>query len=272
MTASGEQIIAAVIQMNSDNQRDKNLAKAESLLSKAAAAGAGIALLPENFSFMGENEAEKRAVVENENDSVVLDFLMQQAQKHDMLILGGSTPLAGPNNSIRNSLPAILPDGSIAAIYDKMHLFDVDLPDGKYAESDLITAGSAPATATMGPWNIGMSICYDLRFPELYRHYSSIGCNIMVVPAAFTVPTGKAHWRPLLRARAIENQCYVMAAGQHGSHPGDRKTWGHSMIVDPWGEVVARIKVDEGLAIAQLKLGFVDEVRAKLPALKHRRM
>lgn len=267
-----DQITAAVIQLTSGNQRDANLAKAESLLAQAAAAGATLALLPENFSFMGSDDAQKRAVVENEEDSEVLQFLQQQAERHSMLILGGTTPLAAPEAAVRNAMAAVQPDGSIAAIYDKMHLFDVNLPDEQYLESELIKAGGSPASVASGPWKIGMSICYDLRFPELYRHYSSEGCNILAVPAAFTVPTGKAHWKTLLRARAIENQCYVLAAGQSGTHPGGRRTWGHSMIIDPWGEVIARIKTDEGLAIAQLRLEFVDQVRSRMPALQHRRM
>lgn len=267
-----DHITAAVIQLNSGNRRDNNLARTESLLSEAAAAGVTLALLPENFSYMGADDAEKRDMVESENDSVVLAFLQQQAKRHNMLILGGTTPLAAADGGIRNAMAAVFSDGSIATIYDKMHLFDVNLPDEKYIESEMITAGEAPAMVASGPWKIGMSICYDLRFPELYRHYSSAGCNILAVPAAFTVPTGKAHWKTLLRARAIENQCYVLAAGQTGTHPGDRRTWGHSMIIDPWGEVIARIKADEGLAIAQLKLEFVEQVRSRLPALQHRRM
>lgn len=267
-----DSITAAVIQLNSNNRRDTNLARAESLLAEASAAGATLVLLPENFSFMGADEAEKRAMAEPEESAVVLGFLQQQARRHGMLILGGSTPLAGPAGTIRNAMPAILPDGAIAAIYDKMHLFDVNLPDEQYLESELVSAGNSPATVCSGPWKIGMSICYDLRFPELYRHYSAIGCNILAIPAAFTVPTGKAHWQVLLQARAIENQCYLLAAGQSGTHPGGRKTWGHSMIIDPWGEVIAEIGTNEGLAIASLRLGFVAQVRSRMPALQHRRM
>ncbi|MDQ6986792.1 MAG: nitrilase-related carbon-nitrogen hydrolase, partial [Mariprofundaceae bacterium] len=157
------------------------------------------------------------------------------------------------------------PDGSRIGGYDKMHLFDVDVDGESYRESDVFRAGKEPASFKAEDWLVGLSICYDVRFPELYRHYSASGCNMLTVPSAFTVPTGRAHWQTLLRARAIENQCYVLAAGQCGMHPGGRRTWGHSMIIDPWGEVMAQSQEREGVIAADLSKELLHSIRNQFP-------
>ncbi len=222
---------------------------------------------------MGADESEKLSVAEEKNSSSILAYLSNQARKHGIIIIGGTVPLKGSSNGkIRNSCPVFSAEGELIALYDKMHLFDADLNGKEYYESATVEAGAAPESASIDGWKIGLSICYDLRFPELYRHYSSIGCNMLTIPAAFTVPTGKAHWEVLLRARAIENQAYVIAAGQSGMHPGDRKTWGHSMIIDPWGDILATLGDEEGIITAELSHSKVKKIRAALPALKHRRV
>jgi len=264
---------AAAIQLCSGSDHDSNLKRCSELLARAADKGCEFALLPENFSFMGKDESEKIAIAENPSDSQTLSFLSNQAEIHQMFIVGGTVALKGPEkNRIRNTSPVFSSTGELLALYDKIHLFDVDLGTEKHCESDSVTAGREPVNVKSGPWKIGLSICYDLRFPELYRSYSSSGCNLLTVPAAFTVPTGEAHWESLLRARAIENQAYVIAAGQCGTHPGNRKTWGHSMIVDPWGEVVTSLNNGEGVVSAELSLNKVNELRQALPALQHRRI
>jgi len=263
----------AAIQLCSGQDQAANLATAASLIEQAAGKGCELILLPENFSFMGGSDTDKIAVAESQEESAVIAFLAGQARKHRIAIIGGTVPLKSEGGQkVRNSCPVFSPRGELIACYDKMHLFDVSLPDEQYRESDTVEAGAIPEAVAFDAWKVGLSICYDLRFPELYRHYSSIGCNIMTVPAAFTVPTGRAHWETLLRARAIENQTFVMAAGQCGTHPGGRKTWGHSMIVDPWGEVMAMLNNEEGLITAELSLSNLHKIREALPALKHRRI
>jgi len=268
-----ESIRAACIQLNSGDRQDDNLERTAQLIARAASQGCSLLLLPENFSFMGGKERDKLAIAENRDDSSTIRFLANQAKEHGINIVGGTLPLqTGDVGKVRNSCPVLSDTGELIACYDKMHLFDVSLPDESYRESDTVEAGATPESVDIGDWKAGLSVCYDLRFPELYRHYSSIGCNILTVPAAFTVPTGRAHWETLLRARAIENQAYVLAAGQCGTHPGGRKTWGHSMIIDPWGDVVATLSDEEGIITAELSLGSLSRIREALPALNHRRL
>jgi len=268
-----ESIRAACIQLNSGDRQNDNLERTAQLIGRAVSQGCSLLLLPENFSFMGGKERDKLAIAENRDDSSTIRFLADQAKEHGVTIVGGTLPLqTGDAGRVRNSCPVLSDSGELVACYDKMHLFDVSLPDESYRESDTVEAGATPESVDIGDWKMGLSVCYDLRFPELYRHYSSIGCNILTVPAAFTVPTGRAHWEILLRARAIENQCYVLAAGQCGTHPGGRRTWGHSMIIDPWGEVIATAIGDEEIVAAELSLVELTRVRHALPALTHRRM
>jgi len=267
-----ETLRAACIQMNSTDDKSANLLQAASLLEKAAGQGACLALLPENFACMAANDAGRQAAAEDESDSYVLDFLAEQAAKLGMTVIGGSVLLrGGDGEKLRNASVVFNASGERLAVYDKMHLFDIELEGESYRESDSIQPGKLPQIAHLEGWDVGLSICYDLRFPELYRHYSASGCQLLTVPAAFTVPTGKAHWKTLLRARAIENQCYVMAAGQWGTHPGGRRTWGHSMIIDPWGEVLERRKEGDAVLVADLTQRNLESVRSRLPALKHRR-
>lgn len=263
---------AACIQMNSVADVSINLLRAGELLQDAAEQGVKLALLPENFAFMGANDAAKFAVAETENDSHVLGFLSEKAASLGISIIGGSVLLRGcEDGRLRNTSVAFSAEGKKLASYDKMHLFDVDLDGESYRESDLICPGNTAVDTRFGGWCVGLSICYDLRFSELYRHYSQAGCELLSIPSAFTVPTGKAHWETLLRARAIENQCYVMAAGQWGKHPGGSYTWGHSMIIDQWGEVMATQADGDGVIIADLSRSRLQSIRRMLPVLTHRR-
>lgn len=264
---------AACVQLCSGSDRQANLDTAARLIGEAVKQGAEMALLPENFAFMGDTEADKREAAEPEAQSVVLAFLSEQARQHGILLIGGTLLLHGSGGRLRNASPAHLPDGRLAAIYDKIHLFDVALPEEQHAESALVTPGDSLAMVDHAGWRVGLSVCYDLRFPELYRRYAADGCSVLTVPAAFTVPTGRAHWETLLRARAIENQCYVLAAGQCGSHPGNRRTWGHSMIVDPWGTVLDELgETEEGVIVAPLSESFLQDLRRRMPVLAHRRL
>jgi len=268
-----ESILASCIQLTAGDDLQSNLNHAASLIGEAATTGSQLVLLPENFSFMGATEEAKLDVAEPQESSSVLAFLSEQARLHKIAIIGGSVLLKYTgNNRIRNCCPVFSAQGKLLAYYDKIHLFDAVLPNEKYSESNMVEPGSQPKMVELDDWKLGLSICYDLRFPELYRHYSAHGCNIITVPSAFTVSTGKAHWETLLRARAIENECYLLAAGQRGNHPGGRKTWGHSLIISPWGEVLASLEEGEGIITAELSLKKLKSVREALPVLNHRRL
>ncbi len=269
-----DSIRVSCAQLNSGDDLQTNLSRTANLIAESAAAGSRLILLPENFSFMSADEKAKLDIAEPEEASSILAFLSKQARLHNITIIGGSVLLNQSRNSkIRNCCPVFSRQGELVAHYDKMHLFDALLPNEAYNESHTVEAGSQPTIVELEDnWKIGLSICYDLRFPELYRHYSAHGCNILSVPAAFTVPTGKEHWETLLRTRAIENQSYVIASGQCGTHPGSRETWGHSMIIDPWGEVLAGMNNEEGYITADLSLDRITEIRSTLPALNHRRI
>ncbi len=260
----------AVVQMVSSDVLADNLAHAGSLLAQAAAGGAQLALLPENFALMGRNEKAKLAIMEMDGDGPIQSWLAAQAQRLGLWLIGGSIPLAAPDGRCHAACLAFDPAGQRQARYDKIHLFDVDLAGGEsYRESRTIAPGSTPVAVTT-PWGqLGLSICYDLRFPELYRSY--VGAELLVVPSAFTQQTGAAHWEYLLRARAIENQAYVLAADQGGLHQNGRQTFGGSMIIDPWGQVLARMDLGEGVALAQVDMEFLRRCRSNLPALQHRR-
>ena len=260
----------AVVQMVSSDVLADNLAHAGSLLAQAAAGGAQLALLPENFALMGHDEKAKLAVMEMDGDGPIQSWLAAQAQRLGLWLIGGSIPLAAPDGRCYAACLTFDPAGQRQARYDKIHLFDVDLAGGEsYRESRTIAPGSAPVAVTT-PWGqLGLSICYDLRFPELYRSYA--GAELLVVPSAFTQQTGAAHWECLLRVRAIENQAYVLAADQGGLHQNGRQTFGGSMIIDPWGQVLARMDLGEGIALAQVDMEFLRRCRSNLPALQHRR-
>ena len=258
--------------MCSGLDREANLAVAERLLSQAAEAGAELALLPETFVFMGGDETQKRQMAELQSESATLQFLSQQALKHQMTIVGGTLLLQGEGGRVRNACPVFDATGALLALYDKIHLFDMDYQGESYHESAWIEAGGEPAAIQLGGFKAGLSVCYDLRFPELFRAYVDAGCELLCNVAAFTALTGRAHWQTLLQARAIENQCYVLAAAQSGVHPDGRQTWGHSMIIDPWGEVLAELAEGEGIVVADVSMSRLEQVRQCLPALQHRRL
>ena len=273
---------AAVIQLSSQDNVARNLERVRALVGEAVRAGAQLIGLPENFAFMGE-EGQKQEVAESTGDAgappgVITTALVDVARSQGVWIVAGGMPEASgdPARPYNTSL-LLAPDGRIAARYRKIHLFDVDLPDGtKLLESGATRAGSDPVVSdvTVGATTakLGMTICYDVRFPELYRRLSTEGVRIVTVPAAFTLTTGKDHWHVLLRARAIENQVFVLAPAQHGKHPRGRTTYGKSLIVDPWGDVLAQCGEGEGFALASLDFASQDRVRASLPCLAHRRL
>jgi nitrilase len=247
-----------------------NLAQAQPLIARAAAEGAKLVLLPEYFGLMGARAGDKLAIAEQDGDGPQQAFLAAQARLHGITLIGGCVPIATADpGHVRSALLVYGPQGERIARYDKMHLFAFADGDEQYDEGRTIAPGEAPASFELPIGRVGLSICYDVRFPELYRALGDLA--LIVVPAAFTVPTGRAHWELLLRARAVENQCYVVAAAQGGIHPGGRATFGHSMLVDPWGEVVARCESGPGLAAGEVERERIERVRSKLPALRHRR-
>lgn len=264
---------AAAIQLNSGPIVSANLDAAAVQIEAAARAGAGLVVLPENFALMPGQESERREVMESPGDGAVQRFLSNQSRKHGLWLVGGTHPMPGSSPERMRSVSLLFDDkGQQVARYDKLHLFDVTLQNGEtYRESDIFEPGDSTVVTDTPVGRLGMSICYDLRFPELYRDLVSRGAEIIVVPSAFTATTGRAHWESLLRARAIENQVYLIAAAQGGFHANGRETWGHSMIVNPWGEVLASRATGAGCVVADIDLNFLRRVRSNLPALEHRR-
>jgi deaminated glutathione amidase len=265
----------AAIQMTSGHVVEDNLAVAAKLLREAKERGAEIACLPENFSFIGLRDADKLQVAEADGDGPVQRFLSATARALKLWILGGSTVIKGDDAShVTNTSLLIDADGKRVARYDKIHLFDVSIPGGneRYLESRHVTPGDAVVLADTPAGRLGMSVCYDMRFPELYRELVARGAEWLAMPAAFTVPTGRAHWETLLRARAIENLCYVVAPAQSGTHTSGRETYGDTLIVDYWGQVLARLTKGEGVITAEFDLAKQAEMRARFPALENRRL
>ncbi|HXQ64223.1 MAG TPA: carbon-nitrogen hydrolase family protein [Steroidobacteraceae bacterium] len=265
----------AAIQMTSGPDVAANLAVAGPLLAQARTAGATVALLPENFNFIGRRDADKRTVAEVFGSGATQDFLTHSAAALGLWIIAGTQPLAGPDKDgrVTNSTLVYDASGRCVARYDKIHLFDVDVPD-KPKESYRESAGVAPGREVVlidtPAGRVGLSVCYDVRFPELYRRLSAAGAEILVVPSAFTVPTGRAHWETLLRARAIENLCYVVAAAQSGVHPSGRETYGDSLIVDYWGRVLSRLPRGSGVITADIDRAAMATTRTGFPSLAHR--
>ena len=263
----------AALQTVSTPDVDRNLEAAARLIAQAARDGAELAALPEYFCLMGRRDADKLHVAEAPGVGPIQTFLAAQAKAHGLWLIGGTLPLrTDANDRVRNACCVYAPDGSLAARYDKMHLFRYDNGRESYDEARVLEAGDAAVAMQAGPLRIGLSICYDLRFPELYRRLCVPPCDLLSVPAAFTYTTGREHWELLLRARAVENQCYVIAAAQGGTHENGRRTWGHSMVVGPWGEVLAVQPEGEGVVLADLDLKRLLDVRQQLPALEHRRL
>lgn len=271
MTTPAWSFCVAAVQTVSGSDVARNLAQIEPLVAQAADAGAKLVLLPEYFGLMGVRATDKVAAAETDGDGPQQAFLARAAQRHGMYVVGGCVPIASADpKRVRSACLVYGPDGGRVARYDKMHLFAFSDGTERYDEAQTIEPGDR-AVAFDSPWGrIGLSICYDVRFPELYR---SLGDVVLVlVPSAFTVPTGKAHWSLLLRARAVENQCYVLAAAQGGTHASGRATYGHSMLVDPWGNVVSERDTGAGYIVGEVDAATLADVRRKLPALLHRRL
>jgi deaminated glutathione amidase len=265
----------AAIQMTSSHVVADNLSAAGLLLRQAKDSGAEIACLPENFSFIGLKDADKLQVAEADGEGIVQAFLSDTARKLNMWILGGTIVIKGDTSTrVANSSLLIDARGKRVARYDKIHLFDVTIPgrDEQYRESRHVTPGSETVIADTPVGRLGLSVCYDMRFPELYRELVSQGAEWLAMPAAFTVPTGRAHWETLLRARAIENLCYVVAPAQWGLHSSGRQTYGDSLIVDYWGQVLSRLAEGSGVITADIDLSSQAEARARFPALDNRRL
>ncbi len=264
----------AAVQMTSGTDVEANLDAATQLISKAAARGARLAVLPENFAFLAADEVSKLAVAESPDGGAVQSFLAEQARTHSIWLVGGTTPIRGREDN-RAFAASLLydPDGLCRARYDKIHLFDVGVPDAEesYRESATTIPGTMPVSFPAPFGRIGLSVSYDLRFPALFERLGSLGLDILSLPAAFTVPTGEAHWHILLRARAVESLCYVVAAAQYGEHAGGRRTYGHSMIVGPWGEILAEHPSGPGVVTADIDMIRLEGLRARFPALEHRR-
>jgi predicted amidohydrolase len=261
----------AAVQMISGPDVAANLATAGRLIAQAAAQGAQLVALPEYFPLIGAADADRLAARERVGEGPIQDFLAGAARKHGIWLVGGSIPTwADDPAKLRNTCLVFDDAGRLAARYDKIHLFGFAKGAERYDEAATIEPGIVPV-AFDSPWGrVGLGICYDLRFPELFRALGEL--DLLVLPAAFTDTTGRAHWELLLRARAVENQCYVVASAQGGQHPNGRVTHGNSMIVDPWGETLARLDKGEGVAVAELSAARLAEVRSSLPALQHRKL
>ncbi|MDP7038295.1 MAG: carbon-nitrogen hydrolase family protein [Myxococcota bacterium] len=267
-----ESINVAVIQLTCTENTQDNMEKVLRLSKQAIAAGAKLITLPENYGFLG-GEEEKLAHAQDIDDGPFIEPLRRLAQAHQVGILAGGLPeKTHTKDKVFNTAVFIAEDGSTLATYRKIHLFDIDLREASFKESSHVAAGDQTVVATFHGWKIGMSICYDLRFPELYRKLVQEGAQILCIPAAFTLHTGKDHWQPLIQCRAIENQAYVAAPAQFGRHSAKRASWGKSMLVDPWGTIIGQAKEAEGFALARFEKSYLDQVRQGLPALSHRRL
>ncbi|MEP7303108.1 MAG: carbon-nitrogen hydrolase family protein [Caldimonas sp.] len=262
----------AAVQMVSTPDVERNLDAARALVERAAAEGAGLVVLPEYFCLLGRSDRDKLAIAEAPGDGPIQRMLGEAARRHGVWLVGGTLPLAsGEDGRVMNANLVFSPAGEQVARYDKIHLFRYDNGREQYDEGRTLKAGSESVAFAAGALRVGLSVCYDLRFPELYRALMEPPCDLLCVPSSFTWPTGSAHWEILLRARAIENQCYVIAAAQGGRHENGRRTYGHSLIVDPWGEKLAELPEGEGVIVAELRRERIAEVRGQLPALEHRR-
>ena len=264
--------LAAALQLTSTPDPDLNFLAAEEQIDLAARRGAVLVGLPENFAFMGDDE--RRLELAPSLADRCSRFLVTMARRYQVTLLGGGFPVPAGENLTYNRAELVSPEGQLLARYDKIHLFDVDLPDGiTYRESATVRPGLElpPVVEVPGLCRIGLSICYDVRFPELYRHLAGAGADLLMVPAAFTAYTGKDHWQVLLQARAIENTASVLAPAQTGLHYGRRHTHGHALVIDPWGTVLADAGQAPGVAMAPVDTDHVRRVRNQMPSLQHRR-
>ena len=279
------ELVVGAVQMTSTEDVEANLERARELVRQAATFGAMLVGLPENFAYLGNDRDHRLAIAEPLPDpgtaktgptgatGPILGAMQELARATGTWLLLGGFPERGAGKKIRNSAVLLDPSGAVVSVYRKMHLFDVDVPGGRsFRESEAIESGGPPVVAET-PWGgLGLSICYDLRFPELYRALTAGGARMVAVPSAFTVETGKDHWHVLLRARAIENQVFLLAPAQFGVHGSNRSSYGHALVVDPWGVVLAECGDHEGLALARLDFDYQDRVRTALPVLTHRRV
>ncbi|MQR01600.1 carbon-nitrogen hydrolase family protein [Glaciimonas soli] len=261
----------AAIQMVATPQLEQNIVTARRLVGEAVQQGAQLVLLPEYWPIMGMQDSDKVGIAETPGSGQIQTFMAQLAREHKIWLIGGTLPLASSETGkVLNATLAYDPDGQQIGQYDKIHLFSFTKGEESYDEARTISVGKNVTTFDAPCGKVGLSVCYDLRFPELYRAMGP--CTLIVVPAAFTYTTGKAHWEILLRARAIENQCYVLASAQGGMHVNGRRTWGHSMLIDPWGTIKAVLPEGEGVVCGEIDEAFMQNVRESLPALRHRKL
>jgi nitrilase len=264
---------AAALQMTSGADVETNLNEARLLLEEAHAQEARLAVLPENFAFMGLRDVDKLAIGESEGSGRIQDFLADNARRLGLWVIAGTVPIRVPGDA-RVAAASLVYDaqGRCVARYDKIHLFDVEIPGRaeSYRESANMAPGKTPTVVDTPVGRVGLAVCYDVRFPELFRNLSAAGAEVLVLPSAFTAPTGRAHWETLLRARAIENLCHMIAPAQSGFHPNGRETYGDSMIIDHWGRILARLPRGRGCVTAMIDLARQAEVRKSFPVLEHR--
>lgn len=267
--------ICAAVQMASSPNVSANLMEAERLVAKAAEEGAKLVALPENFALMGLRDSDKLGHAEPEGSGPIQEAMARMASQYGVWLVGGTMPIAGEApNKVRAACLVLDDKGKRVARYDKIHLFDVNVPDSEeqYRESETIEAGTRPLVVETPFGRMGVAVCYDLRFPELFRQMAASGMDFLVVPAAFTAKTGAAHWELLLRARAVENLCYVVAPNQGGFHVNGRETFGHSMVVGPWGELLACLPTGPGTVCGEIDLDMMARVRRAFPVLEHRKL
>jgi nitrilase len=274
-TENSAKLKIAAIQMVSSASLQENLATADKLIKLAVQDGAQVAVLPEYFCVMGLKDTDKVGAREKLGSGPIQEELVAIAKDNGIYLIAGTIPLEAKDpNKVLNTTLVFSPNGQRIGRYDKIHLFGFQTNTERYQESETIEAGAQPGIVKLSidgdEWTFGLSICYDLRFPELYRALGQVDCHI--IPAAFTYTTGKDHWEILLRARAIENQCYVLASAQGGIHQNQRRTWGNTMLIDPWGEILANLPEGEGFISGVLSKDKLNEVRSKLPALAHRKL
>lgn len=268
--------MAAAIQMVSGLDLQANLDQATELLGQASKAGARLAVLPENFALFGAADEAKLSVAETDDGGPIQDYLSDQARRHGLWLVGGTIPVRQTGSDSRVAASCLVFDetGQRRARYDKVHLFDVDIPgrDERYAESRSTLAGTQITVLDTPLGRLGLAVCYDLRFPEQFRLMADQGVELIALPSAFTAATGRDHWEVLLRARAIENLCYVIAPDQGGVHPGGRETWGDSLVASPWGEILARSARGPSVVLADIDLARMHQIREHFPVLQHRRL
>jgi nitrilase len=263
----------AAIQRSSTDSVEQNLAALEHLVKNAVNQGAELVVLPENVAFIGKKDADKLAIAEVPYHGPIQAKLSSLAKEHNIWLVGGTIPIKADDNHVFASSWVWDNRGQAVARYDKIHLFDVFVPPlERYQESDTTRAGKDIISLDSPVGKLGLTVCYDVRFPELYRSLMGQEVEIMTIVSAFTAITGEAHWQTLVRARAIENLCYVIAPNQTGTHANGRASFGHSMIIDPWGKVLASLKAEEGVIIADIDLNYLQETRTRFPAIKHRKI